>query len=74
VLPAGTEKIGKFEWNVTLNASPTIVDRLNELPVDGTVIYVRDVAYAHEGSPPHRLNPHSLDDALISATVAAIQI
>jgi multidrug efflux pump subunit AcrB len=55
VLPAGTEKIGKFEWNVALNASPTIVDRLNDLPVkkvDGTVIYVRDVAYAHEGSPP----------------------
>jgi multidrug efflux pump subunit AcrB len=55
VLPAGTEKIGKFEWNVALNASPTLVDRLNDLPVkkvDGTVIYVRDVAYAHEGSPP----------------------
>jgi hypothetical protein len=62
VLPAGTEKIGKFEWNVTLNASPTIVDRLNELPVkkvDGTVIYVRDVAYAHAGSPPHRLKGKS---------------
>jgi multidrug efflux pump subunit AcrB len=55
VLPAGTEKIGKFEWNVALNSSPTLVDRLNDLPVkrvDGTVIYVRDVAYAHEGSPP----------------------
>ena len=41
---------------------PTIVDRLNELPVkkvDGTVIYVRDVAYAHEGSPPHRLKGKS---------------
>src|SRR6201984_2292566 len=55
VLPAGTEKIGKFEWNVALNSSPTIVDRINDLPVkkvNGTVIYVRDVAYAHEGSPP----------------------
>ena len=55
VLPAGTEKIGKFEWSVALNSSPTIVDRINDLPVkkvNGTVIYVRDVAYAHEGSPP----------------------
>src|SRR6476661_1386601 len=55
VLPAGTQKIGKFEWNVALNASPTVLDRINDLPVkkvDGTVIYVRDVAYAHEGSPP----------------------
>src|SRR6201996_3575595 len=55
VLPAGTEKIGKFEWNVDLNASPTVLDRINDLPVkkvDGTIIYVRDVAYAHDGSPP----------------------
>src|ERR1700756_2255578 len=55
VLPAGTQKIGKFEWNVDLNASPTVLDRINDLPVkkvDGTVIHVRDVAYAHDGSPP----------------------
>ncbi len=55
VLPAGTEKIGKFEWNVNLNASPTMLDRINDLPVkkaDGTVIHLRDVAYVHDGSPP----------------------
>src|SRR6201981_2059836 len=49
VLPAGTEKIGKFEWNVALNSSPTIVDRINDLPVkkgNGAVIYVRAVADA----------------------------
>jgi CzcA family heavy metal efflux pump len=55
VLPAGTQKIGKFEWNVDLNASPTLLDHINDLPVkkvDGTVIHIRDVAYAHDGSPP----------------------
>jgi multidrug efflux pump subunit AcrB len=55
VLPAGTQKIGKFEWNVALNASPTILDKINDLPVktvDGAVVYVRDVAYVHDGSPP----------------------
>lgn len=55
ILPAGTEKIGNFEWSVALNASPTVLDRINDLPlkrVDGAVIYVRDVAYAHQGSPP----------------------
>ncbi len=55
VLPAGTEKIGKFEWNVNLNASPALLDHINDLPVkkvDGTVIHIRDVAYAHDGSPP----------------------
>ena len=55
VLPAGTQKIGKFEWNVALNASPTMLDRINDLPVktvDGAIVYVRDVAYVHDGSPP----------------------
>src|SRR6201999_4143550 len=55
VLPAGTQKIGKFEWNVALNATPTVRDHINDLPVkkvDGTIIYVRDVAYAHDASPP----------------------
>src|ERR1700740_911769 len=39
VLLAGTAKIGKFEWNVDLNASPPLLDRINDLPVkkvDGT--------------------------------------
>src|SRR5882762_1742263 len=55
VLPAGTQKIGKFDWNVSLNASPTLLDQINDLPlkkVDGTVLHIRDVAYAHDGSPP----------------------
>jgi multidrug efflux pump subunit AcrB len=55
VLPAGTQKIGKFEWNVSLNASPTVLDRINDLPVKkvgDAVVYVRDVAYVHDGSPP----------------------
>ena len=55
ILPAGDEKIGKFDWNVALNASPVSLERINDLPVKkvgGTVIYVRDVAYVHKGSPP----------------------
>ena len=55
ILPAGDAKIGKFDWNIALNASPVMLDRINELPVknvNGTVIFVHDVAYVHEGSPP----------------------
>ena len=55
ILPAGDEKIGKFDWNVALNASPVMLDRINDLPVkkvNGTIIYMRDVAYVHDGSPP----------------------
>src|SRR6202049_2759908 len=33
ILPAGDIKIGKFDWNVALNASPIVLDRINDLPV-----------------------------------------
>jgi multidrug efflux pump subunit AcrB len=55
ILPAGDEKVGRFDWNVALNASPVMLDRINDLPVkqvNGTIVFVRDVAYVHEGSPP----------------------
>ena len=55
IVPAGTEKIGDTEYNVKLNASPLTIDRLNDLPIrssNGTVTYLRDVAFVHDGSPP----------------------
>ena len=55
ILPAGDEKVGKFDWNVALNASPIVLERINDLPVkkvNGTVIFLHDVAYVHQGSPP----------------------
>ena len=55
VTPVGTEKVGDFEYVVSLNGSPTGLDELNDLPirvVDGTTIFLRDVAYAHFGAPP----------------------
>ncbi|TLY65053.1 MAG: efflux RND transporter permease subunit [Gammaproteobacteria bacterium] len=55
ILPAGTQKIGSLEYYVRLNASPTQVAQLNDLPVathNGSVIYVRDVAHVRDGSPP----------------------
>jgi multidrug efflux pump subunit AcrB len=33
ILPAGDEKIGKFDWNVALNASPVMLQKINDLPV-----------------------------------------
>ena len=55
ILPAGDQKIGKFDWNVSLNASPVMLDKINDLPVkkiNGAVIFVHDVAHVHQGSPP----------------------
>src|SRR5580693_4365530 len=55
ILPAGTEKIGKFEYTVELNASPKVIAHLNDLPVkkvNSTIVTIGDVAYVHDGSPP----------------------
>ena len=55
ILPAGTQKIGSLEYYIGVNASPTTVEELNDLPItakNGTVVYVRDVAHVRDGAPP----------------------
>ena len=55
IIPAGTEKIGRFEYNIKLNNSPLALQELNALPiktVDGATIYIRDVAHVRDGYPP----------------------
>lgn len=55
ITPVGTQKIGSYEYTVNLNDSPKAVKAFNDLPIktaNGTVIYMRDVAYVHDGSPP----------------------
>jgi multidrug efflux pump subunit AcrB len=55
ILPAGTAKIGQFEYQVDMNGSPQTVQELNDLPiktVGNSTIYIRDVAYVRDGFPP----------------------
>src|ERR1700737_3057336 len=55
ITPVGTQKICTFEYTINLNASPSDIAAFNDLPikiVNGTVIYMRDVADVHDGSPP----------------------
>jgi len=55
ILPSGTSKIGEFEYDVTLNASPTTIQELNDLPVKSvgnTTLYVHDVAHVRDGFAP----------------------
>jgi multidrug efflux pump subunit AcrB len=61
--PTGTEKIGSYEYTINLNGSPQQVADFNDLPikaVNGAMVYVRDVAFAHDGSPP-QVNVVQLD-------------
>ncbi|MDB4936721.1 MAG: Cobalt-zinc-cadmium resistance protein CzcA [Labilithrix sp.] len=55
VLPTGTVKIGPQEYPILTNASPSVVDGFNDLPVksvNGTTVYVRDVAHVRDGYAP----------------------
>jgi multidrug efflux pump subunit AcrB len=55
ILPAGTQKIGALEYFVKLNASPTQIEDLNNLPIrahNGNVTYIRDVAHVRDGYAP----------------------
>jgi multidrug efflux pump subunit AcrB len=55
ITPVGTEKIGKYEYIVSLNDAPRRIAQLNDLPIkmaNGTVVYIHDVAFVHDGAPP----------------------
>ncbi|HXI67051.1 MAG TPA: efflux RND transporter permease subunit, partial [Steroidobacteraceae bacterium] len=50
--PAGSEKIGNYEYTINLNNAPSKISDLGDLPiksVGGTVVYMHDVAHVHQG-------------------------
>src|SRR5258708_5161705 len=51
--PAGTEKIGDYEYTVNLNNAPSKIADLGDLPiksVGGAMVYMHDVAHVHNGN------------------------
>src|SRR5438445_2315742 len=51
----GTAKMGPIEYDVAINSSPEILDQLNDIPiryVNGAMVYLRDVAFVHDGFTP----------------------
>ncbi|MDP3704745.1 MAG: efflux RND transporter permease subunit [Legionellaceae bacterium] len=55
IIPAGTEKIGPYEYIIKINNSPLRVDDFNQMPVKtspNVVIYLRDIAHVRDGFPP----------------------
>ena len=55
ILPSGTAKIGSFEYYIETNASAATIGDLNNLPVktvNGSTIYIRDVANVRDGFTP----------------------
>jgi len=55
IVPSGTAKIGKREYDVLFNGNTDTIQAINNLPlkqVNGTTIYIRDVATVHDGYTP----------------------
>ncbi len=55
IIPAGTSKIGQFEYDVDLNSSPTTVEAFNDFPikvVNGAPIYIHDIGHVRDGYSP----------------------
>jgi multidrug efflux pump subunit AcrB len=51
--PAGTEKIGNYEYTINLNNAPSKISDLADLPIKsvrGAIVYMHDVAHVHNGS------------------------
>src|SRR5712675_1618753 len=72
ITPVGTQNIGRYEYTVNLNDSPKAVEAFNNLPVktvNGTVIYMRDVAYVHDGSPPQTNAVHVNGTSAVLLTI-----
>src|SRR5436305_8735376 len=52
ILPAGTAKLAKTEYQVRVNSSPVVLQDLNNLPiktVNGATIYMKDIAQIRDG-------------------------
>ncbi len=53
--PAGTQKVGGYEYAIQLNNAPKAFADLADIPVfakDGTIVYLHDVATVRDGNPP----------------------
>ncbi len=52
ILPAGDAKIGKIDYQIKVNSSPTTIQGLNDMPirvVNGATVYIKDVAQVRDG-------------------------
>jgi CzcA family heavy metal efflux pump len=69
ILPSGTAKIGKREYDVLFNSNTNTIQALNNLPikeVNGATICIRDVANVRDGYTPQ------LNMVLANGTKAAL--
>ncbi len=52
IVPSGNAKIGKLDYDVSFNNSPSIVAEMNDFPIkhnERATVFLRDVASTHDG-------------------------
>jgi Cation/multidrug efflux pump len=72
ITPVGTQKIGRYEYTLQLNNSPSDIEELGNLPVkvvDGATVFIRDVAHVRDGAPPQTNIVHVNGDRSVLMTV-----
>ena len=72
ITPVGTQKIGRYEYTLQLNNSPSDIEELGNLPVkavDGATVFIRDVAHVRDGAPPQTNIVHVDGDRSVLMTV-----
>ena len=55
--PTGDVKIGTIDYRIDTNSTPALIETMNDMPIkmiDGVVVYLRDVGYAHDGFAPQQ--------------------
>jgi multidrug efflux pump subunit AcrB len=55
ILPVGDARIGNFDYPLNMNNTPLTPEDYNDIPVkmiDNVIVYLRDVAFAHDGFIP----------------------
>ncbi|KIO48846.1 efflux RND transporter permease subunit [Nitrosospira sp. NpAV] len=55
ITPIGTQKIDAFEYTLQLNSAASVIQDLGDLPIkviNGSTIYIRDVAQVRDGNAP----------------------
>jgi len=53
--PLGDSRIGNIDYSINLNNTPVKPESFNDIPIamkDGKMIFLRDVAFAHDGFAP----------------------
>jgi multidrug efflux pump subunit AcrB len=61
ILPTGTAKMGVEEYPILMNSSPELFAQLGDIPVktvNGTTVYIRDVANVRDGYAPQTSMVH----------------